>query len=563
MPSQRVLLTSVCRPLGPAHGDSVSVSYEVLYGQVTLAQGLFSPRNVALHYGLDYIAANLDTPAVCLHYPSERELVRELETGGYSHVGITFNLPTAHRMRRISELVRRHASGASIVLGGYGAAIPDAELVPYCDAICRGEGVGFMRAVLGEPAREPPYDHPLSLTDMSLLGAPLGKSALLFGGLGCPNGCDFCATSHFFQRRHIRLLPTGRHIYDVIRAYLELAPDLNFTVLDEDFLLNRRRALELRELVQADGLDLDLFCFGSQKALSQYSAEELVEIGVGGVWIGYEGKRAGYDKMQGRPFAELVADLKRHGIIVLCSMILGLDYHTPELLHEEFDELMAMEPTYGQYTIYAPLCGTALAERIEREGRWRARYREDRELRYRYSDGFACLFDHPAIPAEELERLQRWCFEEEFRRLGPSVLRYAEAWEQGYRNLKERTEPALQRRAESLRRRLEQVGAMLPAARVFAPSAMARQRARDLGSRIEGPRGLRARLKGKLMGAAGVPLAAATAASLKVDALQHPKLTRNDWGAESRPPVLRFGEDRGPRTDQVTETPGRSRPRQD
>ena len=36
--SKKVLLTSVCRPLGPESGDAPSVGYELLYRQVTRAQ---------------------------------------------------------------------------------------------------------------------------------------------------------------------------------------------------------------------------------------------------------------------------------------------------------------------------------------------------------------------------------------------------------------------------------------------------------------------------------------------------------------------------------------------
>ena len=41
---KKVLLTSVCRPMGPDFGDAPSVGYELLYRQVTRAQGIFSPR---------------------------------------------------------------------------------------------------------------------------------------------------------------------------------------------------------------------------------------------------------------------------------------------------------------------------------------------------------------------------------------------------------------------------------------------------------------------------------------------------------------------------------------
>ena len=48
--SKKVLLTSVCRPMGPQYGDAPSVGYELLYRQVTRAQGIFSPRTVNVHF---------------------------------------------------------------------------------------------------------------------------------------------------------------------------------------------------------------------------------------------------------------------------------------------------------------------------------------------------------------------------------------------------------------------------------------------------------------------------------------------------------------------------------
>ncbi len=75
---KRILLTSVCRPMGAKYGDGPSVGYELLYGQVTRAQGFFSPRSVHRHFSLDYIAENLDSPTVVLPYPSKAELIREL-----------------------------------------------------------------------------------------------------------------------------------------------------------------------------------------------------------------------------------------------------------------------------------------------------------------------------------------------------------------------------------------------------------------------------------------------------------------------------------------------------
>ena len=128
--SKKILLTSVCRPLGPKYGDAPSVGYELLYGQVTRAQGLFSPRTVNIHFSLEYIAENLDAPTVVLQYPSKRELIRELKKG-YDYVGVSFLLAVMHKMKETVALIRQYAPNSKIVLGGYGTVLKDEVLKPY------------------------------------------------------------------------------------------------------------------------------------------------------------------------------------------------------------------------------------------------------------------------------------------------------------------------------------------------------------------------------------------------------------------------------------------------
>ena len=68
----KILLTSVLRPFsGP--GEGASVGAELFHAQVTRAQGIFSFRQVIRCWAIDYIAHNLQTPCVVLHYPSEKE----------------------------------------------------------------------------------------------------------------------------------------------------------------------------------------------------------------------------------------------------------------------------------------------------------------------------------------------------------------------------------------------------------------------------------------------------------------------------------------------------------
>jgi radical SAM superfamily enzyme YgiQ (UPF0313 family) len=206
---------------------------------------------------------------------------------------------------------------------------------------------------------------------------------MIFAGLGCPHGCDFCCTSHFFKRHHVRLLPTGDDIYRVIDRYLEIDPGMNLAIIDEDFLVARDRATRLRELVLERGRPLSIFAFATVRSLSRLTPRELLETGIDGVWVGYEGKRSGYAKQQGRPVEELIPELRSHGITVLSSMILGFDYQTADVIREELSEFLALKPTFAQFLIYGPTPGTPFFERVVREGRLHRELAENPERYYR------------------------------------------------------------------------------------------------------------------------------------------------------------------------------------
>src|SRR5664279_5662241 len=434
--SRKVLLTTVCRPLGPQCGDAPSVGYELLYRQVTRAQGIFSPRTVNVQFSLEYIAENLDAPTVVLQYPSKRELIKELKKG-YDYIGVSFIMAVMHKMKETVALIRKYAPRSKIVLGGYGTVLKDDVLKPYADFICREEGVGYFRRLLGEPEIPMPYKHPLIVSWLKVFGWKVSGTGMIFAGLGCPNGCDFCCTSHFFSRKHIKLLPEGKDIFAVMERYLDSDSKMVFSILDEDFLLNKKRAMEFRDCVLKSGRTLSIFVFSSVKAISQYTAEEILEMGIDGFWIGYEGTRSGYAKQAGRSVAEILTEFREHGITVLASMIVGFDYQTPEVVAQELDGLLQLKPALAQFLIYGPVPGTPFYERVIRENLLHDVYTRDTDLYYRRADGVTTMIKHPTLSPGEIEDLQRRCFDEDFQRLGPSIIRVLETRFLGYLKLKD------------------------------------------------------------------------------------------------------------------------------
>lgn len=525
--SKKILLTSVCRPIGPEHGDAPSVGYELLYRQVTRAQGIFSPRTVNVHFGLDYIAENLDAPTVVLQYPSKRELIKELKKG-YDYVGISFIMAVMHKMKEMVALIRKYAPNSKIVLGGYGTVLKDEVLKPYADFICREEGVGYFRRLLGEPEIPMPYKHPLIVSWLKVFGWKVSGTGKIFAGLGCPNGCDFCCTSHFFSRKHIKLLPTGRDIYNVVERYFDLDPKLVFLILDEDFLLNKKRAMEFRDCVLAGGKKPSIFAFSSVKAISQYKVEEILEMGIDGFWIGYEGTRSNYAKQQGRPVAEILTEFREHGITVLTSMIVGFDYQTPEIVAQELDELMKLKPALGQYLIYGPVPGTPFYERIIKENLLQDVYTSDKDLFYRRADGFRTMIKHPTLSPKQIEDIQRWCFEQDFQRLGPSIYRVLETRFLGYLKLKDSVNPVLRQKAEYFAEELRFAYPVFLPGKWFGPNAAVRRGIGDLERRIHAELGKPSAAR-QLKSFLAVGSALWTGVRLKLNLFQHPRLQRTTY----------------------------------
>jgi radical SAM superfamily enzyme YgiQ (UPF0313 family) len=530
--SKKILLTSVCRPLGPEYGDAPSVGYELLYTQVLRAQGIFSPRTVNIHFGLEYIAENLDAPTVVLQYPSTRELIRELRKG-YDYVGVSFLMAVMHKMKEAVALIREHAPNSKIVLGGYGTVLKDEVLKPYSDYICREEGVAFFRRLLGEPEIPMPYKHPLIVSWLKIFGWKVSGTGKIFAGLGCPNGCDFCCTSHFFARKHIKLLPTGRDIYAVAERYLDLDPSLVFLILDEDFLLNKKRAMEFRDCVIQGGRKPSIFAFSSIKAISQYTVEEILEMGIDGIWIGYEGTRSNYGKQQGRPIADVLTEFREHGITVLASMIVGFDYQTPEVVAEELASPMKLKPALAQFLIYGPVPGTPFHERVIKENLLHDVYTTDKDLFYRRADGFRTMIKHPTLSPEQVEDMQRWCFEQDFQRLGPSIYRVLEARLLGYQKLKNSPNPILRAKAEYYATELRVARPVFLAGRLLGPNAAVRRWIGDLERRIHAELGSPAAGE-RFKSALAVGAAMWTALTLKMNWFQHPKLIRTTYRLPGR-----------------------------
>ena len=352
----RVLLTSVFGPYGrdDEYGSRKINPMELYQNQVTRVQGGFSLRMFHRSFGLMMIQANIDAPCTMLDFPTLDRFSEEISRHSYDVIGISGILPNIGKVGKMCELIRAHQPNAVIVIGGHITNKEGLEQMIDADLIVRGEGIRWFQRYLGQDEKAP-IKHPMAISGFGVrilginLGVrPGGTAAILIPSVGCPVGCNFCSTSALFggKGNFINFFETGDELFDVMCEMEKKLKVRSFFVLDENFLLHKKRAMRLLELMEVNNKSWMLSVFSSARVLLSYTIDQLVRLGIGWVWMGLEGQESTYDKLKGVDTLALVKLLQKNGIRVLGSSIIGLENHTPENISEAIDYAVSHESVF-------------------------------------------------------------------------------------------------------------------------------------------------------------------------------------------------------------------------
>jgi radical SAM superfamily enzyme YgiQ (UPF0313 family) len=497
---QRILLSGVFGPFGvdDEFGRRENIM-ELFHNQVTRGQGLGSFRFHHRSFGLYFLAANVDADTTVLDFPTRERFVRELRRG-WDVVGISFIAPNFVKAREMARLARLHAPGATVVLGGHGAAIEGVERLVDCDHVVRGEGIGWLRRHLGQDPGAPIVHPALASTErQSIFGVPLpGRtSSLLVPGLGCVNGCRFCSTTHFFGKTYTPYLPTGKALFDAAARIADERGTDDFFVMDENFLKDTARARALLAEMERHRRFFRFQIFSSAEAIMAFGLDELVRLGVNFVWMGVECKSrdANFAKNSGADPRVLVRALRDRGINVLASGILCMEHHTQENIQEDIDYLTDLQADFVQFMLLTPLPTTDLYREKQAEGRLMS------ELPFEEWHGQKLLnWRHPHFPGDAAERWIKRAFRQEYEVNSSSMLRVADTALRGYEALAalERRDACLEARLAQMRRRAEEYALILPVVAQMAVNGLERERVAGLEARVRDAFGAPSLLHGAL-----------------------------------------------------------------
>lgn len=426
----RLLLCGVVQPFGVQDAMTEPLcTMELLNNQVTREQGIHSPRSNNPSFALYLMAENIAVPTTVLDFPTWDAFTREIETGGYTHVGLSFIIPNVLKAGHMARYIRKAAPQAKILVGGHGTAIPELRSLVDYDEICHGEGVAWLRRYFGEdPGR--PIVHPAIRSSVNghVYGAPIpGKSGIIIPGVGCQNACRFCATSHKFDRKYTPFLPTGRDIFAACRKAEDALGADDFGVMDENFCKNPGRARELLRLMEENKKAYSFALFSSAETIVNLGTDFLVRLGVNFIWIGVESKADLFEKNRGIDLKALIRELQDHGITVLASSILFLEHHDKQTVHEDIDWAIGLESDLVQFMELGPSAGTELYREYEAAGKIIS------GIPYPRKHGQDEIwFHHPHFSGVESARTLREAFIRKYHRHGPGVLNMAKTAVRGY-----------------------------------------------------------------------------------------------------------------------------------
>jgi radical SAM superfamily enzyme YgiQ (UPF0313 family) len=320
-------------------------------------------------------------------------------------VGLTVITGTAMRAYELAARFRER--GIPVVLGGPHVTLVPDDAQPHADAIVVGYAEESWPELLrdfsaGRMKRR--YDQRPGL---SLAGMPFPRRDLLprsryitddvfEATRGCIHKCDFCVVPSAWGQK-----PFQKPVEEVV-ADIRQKGSRKLIFVDLNLIADRDYAARLFEAliplkVQWYGLATVLMADDPRLlSLAQRS-------GCKGILMGLESisrenlrdSKKGFNSPE--RFKDLVAILHRHGIALQGCFVFGMDHDTPEVFLETARFAVEARIDLPRFAVVTPFPGTALFQRLDREGRLLTR-------NWELYDGQHVVFQPSQMTVEQLQR---------------------------------------------------------------------------------------------------------------------------------------------------------------
>jgi radical SAM superfamily enzyme YgiQ (UPF0313 family) len=388
--------------------------------KIYLIQPTYRGRTGQLLQGTSLLIHSCAIPALAAAIPSDWECDTCLEyfedvdyDSDASVVAISSMGYDIIHGREIAEAFRRR--GRVVVFGGYQAHFSRTRLGSVADSIVYGHpGPNEMARVLDDVqagSLAPEYEVGVDLNfpfDYSMLLRRRIAFMPILASVGCRNRCDFCCTAARHQGEY-RLRQLRHVLADLIALRKHTR---RFAMVDSNIYNNRGYLLALCAALERAGLGIQ---WGAEATIDIGEDEEalraLRSAGCRMLYIGFETlNQRSLDSVHKpydvRAYDGAMSAIRRHGIAVAGYFLVGLDGDTLETFDELFEFIHRTRVNLPIINILLPAPGTAVFERLDREGRLLVSTEEGylRNALFYSSSCSRCFFRPAGLTAEELER---------------------------------------------------------------------------------------------------------------------------------------------------------------
>lgn len=485
MNNSRILLTTPTYPYPtlPANDSLTDATGQ----RFTHGDDIFTIISHTHCFGNHILAQNINEPSVLLEYPRWDHFTKEVDKG-YEYIGISCFPVHLDSVLKMCEYIRENSPDATILIGSYGAQAFKAKYdeetqKKYVDYAVKGEGVKFLRELLGEDINRPIEQKLMPKCGGSLHFIdkyPKGTIGFLVSGLGCPGACDFCSTTEMFGYKRLQFL-SPEELVKHMHLYHKYFPDVSqIFVIEEDHFRYPEYLIKTKEYWESNAKvveSLDWFAFGSVDYIwnfaDKFGWDAIAEIGIGAIFIGVESKFAGehgYTKVKEADAREVFNKLHNMGIRTIGAWICGWDFHDHSNIYEDLNYFVACYPTYEQLTRLSPFPGTALYNKMKKSGRLRDVPWEDVHF-------WSGSQENVALEIHETLNLTEYGYDLLYKTWGPSILRKLDVMLRGYEFCLNSENPIMRdHKSKFFKEQAAVLQSMCEAMNRFAPNGVVRRR---------------------------------------------------------------------------------------
>jgi radical SAM superfamily enzyme YgiQ (UPF0313 family) len=272
--------------------------------------------------------------------------------------------------------------GVKVILGGPHVFFHPEEALLHADAIGLGEAEPIWADMLADAAagrlqkryvatpldelKDLPFPR-LELLDQRHYKGPF-RTLTVQSSRGCPFPCSFCS-ERLYLGGNFRWRPAEQVVQEIRRSGLK-----NVFFAESNFGANRPRALELMEALIPLGIRWSTL-WSSHLGLDNDFLKLAKRSGVLHVNIGIESidaqTLAGMNKKTNKAsrFADMCANLRRHGISYSLNFIFGWDGQAQDVYRSTLDFLNQQKVPVAYFNIFNPAKGTDVYDQLLSEGR--------------------------------------------------------------------------------------------------------------------------------------------------------------------------------------------------